>query len=47
MNTVDPADTSGLTTLNQVAPLTLDFLRPDRVLSSNPRVIQLGARFNF
>jgi hypothetical protein len=47
VNTVDPVDTSGLTTLNQVNPLTPDFLRPDRVLSSNPRVIQLAARFNF
>lgn len=47
VNTVDPVGTTGLTTLNQVAPLTLDFLRPDRVLSSNPRLIQLAARFNF
>ncbi len=47
INTVDPVNTAGLTTLNQIAPLTGDFLRADRVLSSNPRVIQLGARFNF
>jgi hypothetical protein len=47
VNTVDPVNTSGLTTLNQVTPLTGDFLRPDRVLSSNPRIIQLAARFNF
>jgi hypothetical protein len=47
VNTVDLVNTSGLTTLNQVAPLTPDFLRPDRVLSSNPRVIQVGARFTF
>ncbi|MBC7929299.1 MAG: TonB-dependent receptor, partial [Rubrivivax sp.] len=47
VNTVDATNTSGLTTLNQIAPLTTDFLRPDRVLSSNPRVIQLAARFNF
>jgi hypothetical protein len=47
VNTVDPVNTSGLTTLNQIAPLTLDFLNPSKVLSSNPRVIQLGARFNF
>lgn len=47
VNTVDPVDTSGLTTLNQVAPLTSDFLRPSQVLSSNPRVIQLALRFNF
>ncbi|HKE56380.1 MAG TPA: carboxypeptidase regulatory-like domain-containing protein [Pyrinomonadaceae bacterium] len=47
INTVDPISTAGLTTLNQIAPLTGDFLRADRVLSSNPRIIQLGARFNF
>ncbi|MGB8507476.1 MAG: hypothetical protein WCD76_03645, partial [Pyrinomonadaceae bacterium] len=47
VNTVDPVGTTGLTTLNQIAPLTADFLRPDRVLSSNPRIIQLAARFNF
>jgi hypothetical protein len=47
VNTVDPVGTTGLTTLNQVAPLTGDFLQPSKVLSSNPRVIQLAARFNF
>ncbi len=47
VNTVDPVNTSGLTTLNQVSPLTGDFLHPDRVLSSNPRVIQLAAKFIF
>jgi hypothetical protein len=47
VNSVDPVGTTGLTTLNQVNPLTLDFLNPSAVLSSNPRVIQLGARFNF
>lgn len=47
VNTVDPVSTTGLTTLNQVAPLTGDFLQPGRVLSSHPRVIALGARFNF
>jgi hypothetical protein len=47
VNSVDPVGTTGLTTLNQVTPLTLDFLNPSRVLSSNPRVIQLAARFNF
>jgi hypothetical protein len=44
---VDPVGTTGLTTLNQVTPLTPDFLNPSAVLSSNPRVIQLAARFNF
>lgn len=47
VNSVDPVATTGLTTLNQVTPLTLDFLNPSAVLSSNPRVIQLAARFNF
>jgi len=47
VNSVDPVNTTGLTTLNQVNPLTLDFLNPSAVLSSNPRVIQLAARFNF
>jgi hypothetical protein len=47
VNSVDPTDTSVLTTLNQIAPLTTEFLHPDQVLSSHPRVIQLAARFNF
>ncbi len=47
VNSVDPISTTGLTTLNQVNPLTLDFLNPSAVLSSNPRVIQLAARFTF
>lgn len=47
VNSVDPVATTGLTTLNQVTPLTLDFLNPSAVLSSNPRVIQVAARFNF
>jgi hypothetical protein len=47
VNTVDPVNTSGLTTLNQITPLTSDFLNPSHVLSSNPRVIQLALRFNF
>jgi hypothetical protein len=47
VNTVDPVGTTGLTTLNQIAPLTTDFLNPSKVLSSNPRVIQLALRFNF
>jgi hypothetical protein len=34
-------------TLNTVFPLTLDFARPDRVFSSNPRVIQLAGKFIF
>jgi hypothetical protein len=47
VNSVDPVSTTGLTTLNQIAPLTPDFLQPSQVLSSNPRVIQVAARFNF
>ena len=47
VNSVDPINTTGLTTLNQITPLTADFLNPSAVLSSNPRVIQLAARFNF
>jgi hypothetical protein len=47
VNTVDPIATTGLTTLNQIAPLTTDFLNPSKVLSSNPRVIQMALRFNF
>ncbi|HEY2975281.1 MAG TPA: carboxypeptidase regulatory-like domain-containing protein [Pyrinomonadaceae bacterium] len=47
VNSVDPVGTTGLTTLNQIFPLTPDFLHPSAVLSSNPRVIQLAARFNF
>jgi hypothetical protein len=47
VNTVDPVSTTGLTTLNQIAPLTGDFLHPSKVLSSNPRVIQVALRLNF
>jgi hypothetical protein len=47
VNTVDPVSTTGLTTLNQIAPLTSDFLNPTAVLSSNPRIVVVGARFVF
>ncbi len=47
VNTVDPVGTTGLTTLNQIAPLTSDFLNPSKVLSSNPRVVVVGGRFVF
>ena len=47
VNTVDAIGTTGLTTLNQIAPLTSDFLNPSAVLSSNPRVVVVGARFVF
>jgi hypothetical protein len=46
-NDVTPIPTTGVTQYNQIAPLTSDFLRADRVFSSNPRVIQLAARFDF
>ena len=46
-NDVTPIGTTGVTQYNQIAPLTSDFLRADRVFSSNPRVIQLAARFDF
>jgi len=47
VNTVEPISNTGLTTLNQISPLTGDFLHPDKVLSSNPRVIQMALRFDF
>ncbi len=47
VNTVDAVGTTGLTTLNQIAPLTSDFLNPSAVLSSNPRVVVVGARYVF
>ena len=46
-NTVDPIATTGVTTFNQLAPLTSDFLHSDRVFSSNPRIIQMALRFDF
>jgi len=47
VNTVDPISTTGVTTFNQIFPATVDFLKPSQVFSSNPRVIQVAARFNF
>ena len=47
VNTVDPVDTTGVTQLNTVFPLTLDFGKPDHVFSANPRVIQLSGKFIF
>jgi len=47
VNTVDPIGTTGVSQYNAVFPLTPDFLRADRVFSSNPRVIQMALRFNF
>jgi hypothetical protein len=47
VNSVDPIDTSGVAQYNQIFPLTGDFLKADRVLSSNPRVIQMALKFSF
>ena len=47
VNTVDPISTTGVTQYNQIAPLTVDFLKADQVFSSNPRIIQMALRFNF
>ncbi len=47
VNTVDPVGTTGLTRLNQISPVTSDFLNPRHTLSSNPRVIQVAARFDW
>jgi hypothetical protein len=47
VDAVDPIATTGVTRFNQVNPITADFLKPSQVFSSNPRVIQLAARFNF
>ena len=42
-----PIGTTGVSQYNAVFPLTPDFLKADRVFSSNPRVIQMALRFNF
>jgi hypothetical protein len=47
VDAVDPISTTGVTRFNQVAPLTGDFLKAGNIFSSNPRVIQFAARFNF
>ncbi|MGH9929774.1 MAG: carboxypeptidase regulatory-like domain-containing protein [Pyrinomonadaceae bacterium] len=49
VNSVDPVSTTStaLTQLNQIFPATTNFLQPSQVLSKNPRVIQVAARFNF
>jgi hypothetical protein len=47
VNTVDPVDTSGVTQLNTVFPLTPDFGKADHVFSANPRVIQVSGRFSW
>ena len=47
VNTVDPVATTGVTQYNTLAPLDPGFLKADRIFSSNPRLIQLAARFNF
>jgi len=47
VDAVDPIATTGVTRFNQINPLTPDFLKASQVFSSNPRVIQFAARFNF
>ncbi|MEO6052314.1 MAG: carboxypeptidase regulatory-like domain-containing protein [Pyrinomonadaceae bacterium] len=47
VNTVDPVSTTGVTQYNTLNPLDPGFLKADRIFSSNPRLIQLAARFNF
>jgi Carboxypeptidase regulatory-like domain len=47
VNTVDPVATTGVTQFNAITPLTPDFLKANQVFSSNPRVIQVAARFDW
>ncbi|MCA1815191.1 MAG: carboxypeptidase regulatory-like domain-containing protein, partial [Acidobacteria bacterium] len=47
VDAVDPISTTGVTRFNQIAPFSVDFLKASQVFSSNPRVIQFAARFNF
>jgi Carboxypeptidase regulatory-like domain len=47
VNAVDPIPTTGVTRFNQISPSNPDFLKPSQIFSSNPRVIQFAARFNF
>jgi hypothetical protein len=46
-NDVAPIDTVGVGQVNTVFAGNTDFNRPERVFSSNPRVIQLALRFDF
>jgi hypothetical protein len=39
--------TTGVTQFNAITPVTPDFLRANQVFSSNPRVIQVAARFDW
>jgi hypothetical protein len=49
VDAVDPISTTSTTAtqFNQLNLLSPNFLRPDLTFSSNPRVIQFAARFNF
>jgi len=47
VNTVDPIATTGVTQFNAITPVTGDFLKASQVFSSNPRVIQVAARFDW
>jgi hypothetical protein len=46
-NDVSPLDTVGVGQINTIFEDNTDFNRPERVFSSNPRVIQLALRFDF
>ncbi|HEV2763240.1 MAG TPA: carboxypeptidase regulatory-like domain-containing protein [Pyrinomonadaceae bacterium] len=46
-NDVAPIDTVGVSQVNTIFAGNTDFNRPERVFSSNPRVIQLALRFDF
>lgn len=49
-NDVQPVNTSGINQVNALTPANLangTFNRADRVFASNPRVIQMGVRFDF
>jgi hypothetical protein len=47
VNTVDPISTTGVTQFNAITPVTGDFLKASQVFSSNPRIIQVAARFDW
>ncbi|HEX8499019.1 MAG TPA: carboxypeptidase regulatory-like domain-containing protein [Pyrinomonadaceae bacterium] len=46
-NDVSPIPTTGVGQVNTIFAGNTDFNRPERVFSSNPRVIQLALRFDF
>ncbi|HEX8352190.1 MAG TPA: carboxypeptidase-like regulatory domain-containing protein [Pyrinomonadaceae bacterium] len=46
-NDVSPIPTTGVGQVNTIFAGNTDFNRPERVFSSNPRVIQMALRFDF